>query len=61
LPRTRRISAEIAGTTVCRSPITAYAARDMIGASGSLLMTRIRFAARQPTMCRIAPLMPQEM
>ena len=43
------------------SPITAYAARDMIGASGSLLIARIRFADLQPTMCWIAPLMPQAM
>ena len=33
----------------------------MIGASGSLLIARIRFAALQPTMCWIAPLMPQAM
>ncbi len=55
----RRISALMAGTTACRSPITAYAARDMIGASGSVLITRIALAALQPTMCWIAPLIPQ--
>jgi hypothetical protein len=54
----RLISALIAGTTAWRSPITAYAARDMIGASRSVLMTRIDLAALHPTMCWIAPLMP---
>jgi len=33
----------------------------MIGESGSVLMARIRFAALQPTMCWIAPLMPHAM
>jgi len=33
----------------------------MIGASASVLIARIRFAARAPTMCWIAPLMPQAM
>ena len=60
-PVTRRISAEMAGTTAWRSPITAYDARLMIGASRSVLTTRIALAALQPTMCWIAPLIPQAM
>ena len=35
--------------------MTAYEARDMIGASRSVLITRIDLAALQPTMCWIAP------
>ena len=33
----------------------------MIGASGSVLIARIALAALQPTMCWIAPLIPQAM
>src|SRR5581483_7928695 len=40
-PRTLRSSALIAGTTSCRSPITAESALAKIGASGSVLMARI--------------------
>ena len=43
-PRRLRSSADTAGSTSCRSPITAYSATDMIGASGSVLTARIRFA-----------------
>ena len=51
----------MAGRTACRSPITAYVARVTIGASRSVLMARIALADEQPTMCWIAPLMPQAM
>jgi polar amino acid transport system substrate-binding protein len=53
-----RIAATSAGITSLRSPMTAYSARDMIGASGSVLTTTMCFADRQPAMCWIAPLMP---
>src|SRR4051812_42580316 len=54
-----RSAAVIAGITSCRSPITAYSAWEMIGASGSVLTAMIRFAPLQPAMCCVAPLMPQ--
>src|SRR6185503_16824695 len=41
--------------------MTEKSATAMIGDSGSALIARIRFAALQPTMCWIAPLMPQAM
>ncbi len=44
-PRRRRISALIAGTTSCRSPITAYVALVTIGASGSVLIARMCLGA----------------
>ena len=59
--RARTASAMIAGRTACRSPMTAYVARVTIGASRSVLMARIALAERAPTMCWIAPLMPQAM
>jgi hypothetical protein len=60
-PRRRRSSALIAGTTSCRSPITAYVALVTIGASGSVLMARMFLADEQPAQCWIAPLMPHGM
>ena len=57
----RRISALIAGTTSCRSPITAYVALVTIGASASVLMARMFLAEAQPAQCWIAPLIPQGM
>lgn len=60
-PAASRTAATIAGTTWWRSPITAQSACARIGASGSLLITSRRFAPRQPTMCWVAPLMPQAM
>ena len=47
----------IAGTTSCRSPITAYVALVTIGASASVLMARMFFADEQvgQTGSRIAP------
>ena len=59
--RRRLISALIAGTISCRSPITACVALVTIGASGSELMARIAFALLQPAQCWIAPLMPHGM
>src|SRR5437899_161861 len=56
-----RSSATIAGTISWRSPITAQSARATIGAFRSLLITRIRLAPLQPTMCWIAPLTPHAM
>ncbi len=51
----------IAGTTSCRSPITAYVALVTIGASASVLIARITFDDAQPAQCWMAPLMPQGM
>ena len=59
--RRRRISALIAGTTSCRSPITACVALVTIGASGSVLIARIALALLQPAQCWMAPLMPHGM
>ena len=60
-PRRRRISSLIAGTISCMSPTTAYVARVIIGASGSVLIARIVFDAEQPAQCWIAPEMPHGM
>ena len=60
-PRRRRISALMAGTTSCRSPMTAYVALVTIGASGSVLIARMFLALLQPAQCWIAPLMPHGM
>ena len=57
----RRSSSITSGSTSCRSPTTAQSARATIGASLSLFTTRIPFAALQPTMCWIAPLIPHAM
>ena len=55
------ISSLMAGTTSCRSPITAYVARVTIGASGSVLIARMCFADEQPAQCWMAPLIPHGM
>src|SRR4029079_1095343 len=60
-PRRRRISALIAGTTSCRSPITACVALVTIGASGSVLIARMLLADEHPAQCWMAPLMPRGM
>ena len=60
-PRRRLISALIAGTTSCRSPITAYVALVTIGASASVLMARMFLALEQPAQCWMAPLIPHGM
>src|SRR4029079_16435271 len=60
-PRRRLISALIAGTTSCRSPITAYDALVTIAASGSVLIARMLLADEQPAQCWMAPLMPRGM
>ena len=57
-PSRRLISSLIAGTTSCRSPMTAYVALVTIGASASELIARMVFADEQPAQCWIAPLMP---
>ena len=59
--RRRRISALMAGTTSCRSPITACVALVTIGASGSVLIARIALALLHPAQCWMAPLIPQGM
>ena len=60
-PRRRRISAEIAGTTWWRSPMTASAALATMFACASVLIARIRFDAIAPTQCWIAPEIPHAM
>ena len=57
--RRLRISSVMAGRTSCMSPTTAYVARVIIGASGSVLIARITFELAQPAQCWIAPEMPQ--
>ncbi len=59
VPFRRRISAEIAGTTSWRSPMTAYPALATMLASGSRLTAMMFFAVIAPTQCWIAPEMPQ--
>jgi hypothetical protein len=60
-PRRLRISALIAGTTSCMSPITAYVAFVTIGASSSELIATIVLELAQPAQCWMAPLMPHGM
>lgn len=59
VPPTALIALTSAGITSFRSPITAYSAREMIGASASVFTATMCFADRQPAMCWIAPLIPQ--
>ena len=49
------------GTIVCRSPTTPRSANSKIGAFGSLLIATIVFELCIPTLCWIAPEMPQAM
>lgn len=58
LARRRRISSVIAGTTTCRSPITAYPALVTMLASLSMLMAMMFLLAIAPTQCWIAPEIP---
>ena len=49
------------GTIVCRSPTTPRSANSKIGAFGSLLIATIVFELCMPTLCWIAPEIPQAM
>jgi hypothetical protein len=59
--RLARTSSVSFGTTACRSPTTQRSAKSKIGAFGSLLIATIVPEPCIPTLCWIAPEIPQAM
>src|SRR5205085_1124883 len=57
--RRERTSSVSFGTIWCRSPTTPRSENSKIGAFGSLLIATITFELCMPTLCWIAPEMPQ--
>ena len=60
-PFLARTSSVSFGTTWCRSPTTPRSLNSKIGAFPSLLIATITFEPCMPTLCWIAPEMPQAM